>query len=82
MEGLKKADGITDVEDLAEFDTDDINNIIQNLRLIQDFYHPIVPTTMVNVEVPSDLNNSVTFSTQVLPAAQVDESTKKQAPFV
>ena len=30
---------IVDVEDLAEFDDDDIGNVIQNLRQSQDIYH-------------------------------------------
>ena len=36
-------EGINDVEDMIEFDADNINNVVTNLRRPQDVFHAEVP---------------------------------------
>ena len=75
-------EGMVDVVDLAELDDDDVDNIIQNLRLPQDIYHPEVPVTLGRVEVVTNSTNGVLHSPEVFSKPHVDAYNKEQAPLV
>ena len=77
-----KVEGIVDVEDLAEFDDDDIDSVIQNLRRPQDVYHQEVPATIDRVEVPADLAKGMEHNPKYFLTAYVDAYTEKQPPLV
>ena len=41
------------MEDMIEFEDDDINNVVTNLRRPQDIFHPEVPAQVGVPEVPA-----------------------------
>ena len=47
-------EGIVDVEDLKEYEDDDIDNVFYNLRRPQDLWHPTIPFRAGSAEVPAD----------------------------
>ena len=44
-------EGINNVEDMGEFEDDDINNVVQNLRQPQDIYHAKISAHASRLEV-------------------------------
>ena len=77
-------EGIVNVEDLLEFEDDDIDNVVLNLRRPQDVWHPTEEAVLAKAEIPADLNAvpPVLFIAAVLPCARVDAWTEKQPPYV
>ena len=79
-------EGISDVEDMIEFDDDDNNNVVTDLRRPQDIFHAEVPAVLGVPEVlavAGGLNvPAVLHVPEILPQARVDARTEKQAPFV
>ena len=51
-----KAEGIVNVKDLLEFEDDDIDNVITNLRQPQDIWHPTREAVVGRVEVAANPN--------------------------
>ena len=68
--------------DLTEFDNDDINNVVQNLRRPQDIYHPTVPALTGSAEVLANIQTDAFYLAAVNQRARVDAWTNKQAPLV
>ena len=51
-----KREGILSVVDLMEYEDDDIDNVVQNLRRPQDTWHPTIPLEPGSVEILADAN--------------------------
>ena len=79
-----KGEGIISVEDLEEFEDDDIDNVIQNFRQPQDIWHPTVQAHARSAEVLENLAAipPVAYQATVLQRDRVDAWNKKQASLV
>ena len=77
-------EGIMNVEDLLEFEDDDIDNVVLNLRRPQDVWHPTEEAVLAEAEILADplAVPPVLFKAAVLPRARVDAWTEKQPPYV
>ena len=51
-----KREGILDVGDLEEYEDDDIDNVVYNLRQPQDTWYPTIPLEPGSAEIPFDAN--------------------------
>ena len=73
-----------DVEDLKEYDDDDIDNVILNLRRPQDTWHATIPLIPGSVEILADnsVNPPVVYQAAVPRRERVDAWTEKVAPMV
>ena len=60
-----KAEGIVDVLDISEFDDDDIDNIVRNLRRPRDIYHLTVPVYAESAAVVVNPTSGVLFQAVV-----------------
>ena len=74
-------EGINNVEDLAEFDDDDIDNIVTNLWRPQDIFHTEVPAQACSPEVvavPAAIGVVEVLHVPAVPGhAQIDARSKK-----
>ena len=79
-----KAEGIVNVEDLLEFEDDDIDNVTTNLRRPQDVWFPTREAVVGPVKVAVNTNTvpPVLFRAAVLQRARVVAWTEKQPPMV
>ena len=61
------------VEDLLEFEDDDIDNVVTNLRRPQDVWHATTEDVVGLAKIPADPNAvpSVLFQAEVLPYPRV-----------
>ena len=73
-----------EVEDLLEFEDDDINNVVLNLQCPQDVWHPKVEAVIGQAEILADPNAvpPVLFQAAVLSCPRVVAWTEKQPPMV
>ena len=69
---------------MEEYDDDDIDNVIQNLRRPQDTWHPTIPLIPASAEILADdtVNPPVVYQAAVPRRERVAAWTEKQAPMV
>ena len=77
-------EGIVNVKDLLEFEDDNIDNVVLNLKRPQDVLHPTEATVIGQAEISADPNAvpPVRFQAAVLPCPRVVAWTEKQPPMV
>ena len=79
-----KQEGIMNVEDLVEFEDDDIDNVILNLRRPQDVWHltQLAVPGSADILANPNVNPPVVYQAAVARRERVVAWTKKQPPMV
>ena len=86
-----QAEGITNVKHMIEFEDNDVNNVVLNLRQPQDTFHAEIPTitgmlavaaVAITANATATAIPAVAAVAAVAPTTYIDAQTVKQAPLV